>query len=198
MKMKSSRLLALTTALVAGFAVTCYAPPQPNPIVSRVLSPYITVANAVQQGAITGLDVLPNKSGNGIKLASLQHGVTLPIDPASGLPTGQRKHSVLTVVKQLDSTTPKFYRALVNNENLTQVVIRFYGTTADSTVTNFFTYTLSNARVTAIRNWQPNANDPAAAPYVQPEEISFSYQSITWRDELNAVETQDSWNSQAQ
>ncbi|MSU57941.1 MAG: type VI secretion system tube protein Hcp [Pedosphaera sp.] len=195
MKMKSSRLFVLVAALMAGSALRCYAPSPPVVIVARVLSPYITSINAQVQGAFTGVDTLPDGSGTGIRLASLQHGLTLPFDAASGLTTGQRKHGPLTLVKQLDSNTPKFYRALANNEILTQVVIRFYGTPTNGVTTNIFTYTLNNAKVVAIRNWQPNANDPAAAPYVQPEEVSFTYQSINWRDELTSLEFQDTYST---
>jgi type VI secretion system secreted protein Hcp len=196
MKTKSSRLFVSVAALMAGSTLLCYAPPAV--IVSRVLSPYITSINAQAQGAITGVDPLPDNSGTGIKLASLQHSLTLPFDAASGQATGQRRHGPLTIVKQLDANTPKFYRALANNETLTQVVIRFFGTPTNSAVTNIFTYTLTNAKVVAVRNWQPNANDPAAAPYVQPEEVSFIYQQISWRDELTGVEFQDSFSTSQQ
>ena len=186
MKMKPIRLFVTVVALLLSATMQCFAPN--NTVTSRVLSPYITAMSAQSQGAITGLDSLPAGSGTGIKLASVQHGVTVPFDPSSGTATGNPKHSLFTIVKQLDSNTPKFYKALVNNENISQMVIRFYGTTSLGGNVAIFTYTLTNVRITAIRNWQPNANDPAATPYAHPEEVSFSYGSITWRDELNGAE----------
>jgi type VI secretion system Hcp family effector len=81
---------------------------------------------------------------------------------------------------------------MVNSENI-QLTIRYYGKNSNGSVSNTFTYLLTNAKVAAIRNWQPNANDPAATPYAHPEEVSFVYNTITWRDETSGIEFQKTW-----
>ena len=193
MKMKRIPFFITVAALFLGATMVCYAPPVT--VTSRVLTPYITTLTAATQGAINGTDALPGGGNPGIKLASIQHNVSVPLD-STGQAVGNRKHGLFTVVKQLDANTPKLYKALVNNENITTMVVRFYGTlsTSGGNTVPIFTYTLTNARVAAIRNWQPNANDPAAAPYVHPEEVSFAYQSITWHDDVTGVESTDSLN----
>jgi type VI secretion system secreted protein Hcp len=192
MKMHRTSLWTAVGLMMTLSGLRAFAPPTPT-VIAPVLAPYITVMNAAVQGSIVGTDPLPSGGGTGIKLASLQHGLTRPFDPATGLITGSRRHSPMVVVKQIDANTPKHYFSLVNNEVLSQIVIRFYGYVATNSVTNIFSYTLSNAKVVSIRNWQPNANDPAAAPYVHPEEISFVYEGITWKSDLDATTTSDTW-----
>lgn len=43
----------------------------------------------------------------GIECFGFKYSVLIPFDSQSGLPTGQRKHSPITITKEKDSSSPK-------------------------------------------------------------------------------------------
>src|SRR4051794_18356464 len=57
-----------------------------------------------------------------VAVIAVSHEIVSPRDQASGLPTGKRQHKPLTIRKEWDATTPKFYNALTNNENLSVLI----------------------------------------------------------------------------
>jgi type VI protein secretion system component Hcp len=71
-------------------------------------------------GAIQG--AIPS-DGGAIPILSYSWGVTTPIDPTSGSPSGRAMHGSFTIVKQVDDATPKLLQALVGNESLQNVTI---------------------------------------------------------------------------
>ncbi|MGU3846599.1 type VI secretion system tube protein TssD, partial [Vibrio diabolicus] len=54
----------------------------------------------------------------------LDHVLTVPRDPQSGQPTGQRVHRPLVVTKVQDRSSPLLFNALVSGEKLPECVIR--------------------------------------------------------------------------
>ncbi|MDD5306609.1 MAG: type VI secretion system tube protein TssD [Deltaproteobacteria bacterium] len=70
-------------------------------------------------------------------VVAVSHEIVSPRDAASGLPTGKRMHKPLVITKEVDRSSPLLYSALVNNENLPKVELKFWvssgsGTTAGS------------------------------------------------------------------
>ena len=71
---------------------------------------YLTV-HGKKQGDIKGGATEKGREGS-IPLISVAYGVETPRDPASGLPTGKRVHTPITVVKVIDQATPRLCRRL--------------------------------------------------------------------------------------
>lgn len=47
-----------------------------------------------------------------IEIIGLSHGLSLPVDSASGKITGTRQHSAMMIEKEIDSSSPYFNRAV--------------------------------------------------------------------------------------
>jgi len=48
-----------------------------------------------------------------IEIIGLSHGINLPVDSANGKITGTRQHSSMMIEKEVDSSTPYLYKAVL-------------------------------------------------------------------------------------
>ena len=87
-------------------------------------------------------------------------------------------HKPISITKQLDATTPLLLNALVNNENLTSVLI---GLLRDGK--QVATIKLTNA---SISDYVANGGN---------ETWSFTYQKITWTWVDGGITAQDDWEA---
>jgi len=113
-----------------------------------------------------------------ITLQGVSHEIVSPRDAGSGLPTGKRQHKPITITKQLDQSTPLLLNALVNNENLSSVMI-----TLASGGNPVATIKLTNASI---------------ADYVDhgtTETWSFTYQKIEWTWLDGGITASDDWEA---
>lgn len=164
------------------------------------LNAYLTLKGQ-KQGTIKGSVIQKGREGM-IEVRAFTHGITSPRDAASGLPTGRRQHSTLTITKPIDRSTPLLFNAIVQNETLTAFELRFFapnklGTAGGGSETNHFTIKLTNASVASIRNTMPNNLVADTASLPQTEEVSFTYQKIemVWTD--GGVTATDDWQAGA-
>lgn len=142
-------------------------------------------------GAIQG-----DRADGKIDTLAFQHEIVSPRDAASGLPTGRRQHQPITIVKAIDKATPLLHKLLTNNENA-QVVLDFYRKNAQTgDPEKYYTITLLNASVSSIRDWKPNTRDLSADRAGDLEEISFTYQRITWTYTKGGVTHSDDWSTE--
>jgi type VI secretion system secreted protein Hcp len=119
---------------------------------------FMTV-DGVKQGPIKG-----NAMSDNIKLVSVAR------DPATGMASGKRMHSTITITKEIDAASPKLFTALSTNETLRQVAITFQGGSRGAKTAQRIV--LTNARIVNVRKAGGN------------ELITFDYQAIevTWTD----------------
>ena len=102
--------------------------------------------------------------------------IVSPRDPASGLRPGSAAQALIT--KQLDKTTPLFLNALVNNENLTSVLIGLLRNGQQVA-----TIKLTNA---SIADYTANG---------ETEHWSFTYQKIEWTWLDGGITAEDDWEA---
>ena len=57
----------------------------------------------------------------GIQVLGFGHSIPVPIDPASGLPTGRRQQQPLKILKAVARSSPQLASALANSEQLGMV-----------------------------------------------------------------------------
>lgn len=192
-------LAALTVAGVAG------ATPQPaaaieghNLRLRGGLLIYLTLRGA-KAGEIKGSVIQKGREGS-ISVQYLQSKIVTPRDAASGLPTGKRQHEPLVFRKTIDKSTPLLLNALVTNENITEAHFKFYrpstsGTTLGTEV-NYFNIDLLNANVASHNLYHPDTYDSgASSATAELEELSFTYQKITWTWTDGGITAQDDWES---
>ena len=164
--------------------------------VHAALNAYLKI-KAGRQGQIEGSVTQPGREGSMLVLASA-HEIVSPRDPASGLPTGKRQHKPFTITKPIDKATPLLLQALVTNETLTEVVINYWRPAGNGQEQQYFTITLTNASIASHSIKQLPTYVPANASVPELEEISFTYQKITWTWTSGGVTATDSWEAAPQ
>ncbi len=135
-----------------------------------------------------------------IAVIAVSHAIISPRDPQSGLPTGQRMHKPYTVTKELDKSTPILYNVLCTNENLTEVVLKFYtpqikAATGVGNEVNHFTVKLTNANIASIDFRMANIRHPDLVKFPEYEEIAMTYQKIEWTWNDGGITAEDDWEN---
>lgn len=161
---------------------------------------YITI-EGTDQGAITEKAFTEESVGNiwqeghenEVLVEAFKHNVTLPRDPQSGQPTGQRVHQPLTITKVFDKSSPMLYQALTRGERLSKCEIKWYRTSSMGTQEHYFTHTLEDAVIVDIKSYMPNCQDPAQSHFTHLEDVSFAYRKITWEHVAAGTAAQDDW-----
>jgi type VI secretion system secreted protein Hcp len=153
-----------------------------------------------KQGEIKGSVTQKGREGS-ILVHAYSSDIVSPRDPASGLPTGKREHEPIVIVKQVDQSSPLLWNALVNNENLTQWELRFWSTALAATgpgagvatEKQIYTLTLTNASIASIHEFMDDNQIPAQADLPLQQEITFTYQKITWTWNDPTLTASDDW-----
>jgi type VI secretion system secreted protein Hcp len=148
---------------------------------------YLTLRGQ-KQGDIKGGATEKGREGS-IPLISVAYRVETPHDPVSGLPTGKRLHSPITVVKVIDQATPRLLQALVSNEALTSVRIEFWRPVPEA-VAPYFVIVLTDAALAVIA-LTPSSEDGSH----EYEEVQFTFRKITWTYPEMGEIAEDDWNA---
>jgi len=152
-----------------------------------------------KQGEIKG-SVTQKGRENSIMIIAVHHELISPRDSASGLPTGKRMHKPLVITKELDKSSPLLYQALCTNENIPELKIEFWrpqlsaaaGTGQEK---QFYTVSLVNANIAAIDFKMLNNKHPDLSKFAEFEEVSFTYQKITWTWTDGGITADDDWEA---
>jgi type VI secretion system secreted protein Hcp len=165
---------------------------------------YLSIEGATQgnitEGAFTQEsvgNVYQEGHENEILVEAFSHTVTVPTDPQSGQPTGQRVHKPLTITKVFDKSSPMLYKALSSGEMLTNCEIKWWRTSSQGVQEHYFTIKLEDAIITNISARMPNCQDPGQAHFTHLEDVSFSYRKITWTHEIGSTSGEDDWRAPA-
>jgi type VI secretion system secreted protein Hcp len=130
-------------------------------------------------GDIRGSVTQKGREGT-IMVIAVDHELSSPRDPSSGLPTGKLRHKPVRITKELDRSSPLLYQMMTTNENLTGWELQFWRMTAAGTEIQNFTMRLTNANIADIEFHMPNNKNPDLMKYAEFEEVSFTYQRIDW------------------
>jgi len=176
--------------VVAGFAVLGSTAP------ASAQEIFCTVVGA-KQGTFKG-DLGGGKASQ-IAVLSLTQEVIRPFDSATGQATGVLTHKPLTIVKELDGSSPQFFAAAVNNETLNSVKCTFYRTFRSGGGINginemraYFKIDLTNARIVEYKDAGDGVNGTAQGD--ERERISLTYQRIDLTDIDSNTAAEDFWS----
>jgi type VI secretion system secreted protein Hcp len=150
-----------------------------------------------KQGDIKGSVIQKGREGM-IAVHSYHHHIVSPRDSASGQATGKQQHGPFTLIKTIDKSTPLLYRALTTNETFKTWELKCFspksGAAGGGVETNHFTIVLTNASVSGILAIMENNLDEDNARLPMMEEISFTYEKISWTWVDGGVTHEDNWN----
>lgn len=143
------------------------------------------------QGLIEG-DVTQQGREGQIEVVSFGHNIVAPRDAASGLPTGKRQHKPVRILKPIDRSSPLLFLAMVSNEQLEEVTIRFWKPSRTGQEVQFYTVELLNASIVGIMPIHSSANAEALKVPMR-ESISFTYEKIIVTFEDGGITAEDDW-----
>jgi type VI secretion system secreted protein Hcp len=145
---------------------------------------YATIKGKVQ-GSIKGGVTTASFQGQ-IHVDTVDFGVGVPTDVASGRPIGKRVAKPLQITKPMDQASPCLHQACVTNEVLTEVNISWVVEGQDHKA--FTTVKLTNAIISSFGN-----ESSGHGSFV--DKVSFTYTKIefTWID--GGITSTDDWTS---
>lgn len=162
------------------------------------LSAFLTLKGQ-KQGDIRGSVTEKGKEGS-ILVHGFENGISNVLDQGSGLPVGKRQHEPLVIVKEIDQSSPKLWSALVTNENLTQWVLNVWTSSVrpgPGTERNIYRIELTNANVALIEESMVDDSIQANQSLPLHEEVTFTYQKITWTWLEGGITATDEWATAA-
>ena len=133
------------------------------------------------------------KNQTEIPILGFAYAVVSPRDPLSGLPTGQRQHKPVTIMKEWGPASVQFFSAMAANEDLTTVVIREMraGLTGISQV--YMEIRLTNANIAGIQIDPQRVDNLPVWTKEEIEQISFTFQRIEIEDFASNSSATDDW-----
>ncbi|MFJ2524969.1 Hcp family type VI secretion system effector [Pseudomonas sp. P1B16] len=161
---------------------------------------YIAI-EGTSQGLITKNAFTPDSVGNvyveghenEILAQEIKHQVTVPTDPQSGQPSGQRIHKPFVFTCALNKAVPMLYQALVRGEVLPMTTVRWYRTSVEGKQEHFFTTELVDGIIVDINSVLPHAQNKVNENYTQLIEVSMTYRKITWEHRVAGTSAIDDW-----
>ena len=121
--------------------------------------------------------------------------VTVPTDPQSGQPSGQRAHRPFKFPVAMNKAGPLLYNALASGEMLPTVELKWYRTSVEGKQEHFFTTALEDATIVNIDCKMPHCQDPSKSDYTQLIEVSMSYRKISWDHTVAGTSGADDWRA---
>lgn len=147
-----------------------------------------------KQGDIKGGCTQKGREGS-IIIFAFDHDIMSPRDIASGLPTGKRQHRPVKITKEIDKASPLLYTVLCTNENLKEVLFKFWKPSAAGTEKQYYTIKLTNANIASMKTFFPNMLFPENTKLPHLEEVTFTYQKIEWTFTDGGITSEDDWET---
>jgi type VI secretion system secreted protein Hcp len=158
------------------------------------LNAYLTLVGA-KTGPIRGSVTQKGREGK-IMVIAVDHELSSPRDPRTGLPTGALMHNPIRITKELDKSSPLLERVLTTNENLTTWELQFWAPSPTlGTEIQHYTMRLTNANIAGIEFHMPNNKNPDLQRYTEFEEVTFTYQRIDWTWTDGAITAYADWSA---
>jgi len=120
--------------------------------------------------------------------------LTVPRDAATGMASGKRQYAPVVITKEWNAASPQIFQSASTNEVLPQVEFEFSRPSPMGVDTVFETVTLTNATISAVKQYIgfPDAGEP---PNPHPlEDVSFTFQKIEITNAEGKTTAVDEWS----
>jgi type VI secretion system secreted protein Hcp len=112
-----------------------------------------------------------------------------PRDVATGRASGKRMHETVTIVKQVDASSPQLMRAMNTNEVLKEVLIEFVHPGPAGKEEVYKTMLLTDAIISAVHR----TGGAGAGRTNEREEVAFTFQKIELSGKGGKTMAADDW-----
>ena len=123
------------------------------------------------------------------------HNVTVPTDPQSGQPAGQRAHKPFMFTVALNKAVPLMYNALASGEMLPTTELHWWRTSVEGKQEHYFTTRLTDSTIVDMKLHMPHCQDPAKREFTQLLEVSLAYRKIEWEHVKSGTSGADDWRA---
>ena len=120
---------------------------------------------------------------------------TVPTDPQSGQPSGQRVHKPFVFTCSLNKSVPLLYNALTKGEKLNNVEVKWYRTSTGGGQEHFFSTVFEDAVITDISLLMPNAQEAGNSEKTEQFQVSLNYRKIVWEHVASGTSGSDDWRN---
>jgi len=118
-----------------------------------------------------------------IEVIEPRHSVTAAVDSSTGTRAGAVRHTPITIVKQIDRSSPTLLRACSTGQHFPTVTIRLYEARSGGSEVNYYTITLQNVIITGVSTRLSNTVDASTRALPAVEEVTLQYASISFEHE---------------
>lgn len=140
-------------------------------------------------------DIFVEGHADQMMVQQFDHTVTVPTDPQSGMPSGQRVHKPFKFTVALNKAVPLMYNALSTGEKITEVELQWYRTSIEGKQEHYFTTSLEGATIVEIEFHMPHCQDPSKADFTQLITVSMGYRKINWDHLVSGTSGADDWRA---
>ena len=126
---------------------------------------------------------------------AFEHLVSVPTDPQSGQPAGQRVHRPFRFTVALNKAVPLLYNALASGEMLPTVTLIWFRTSVEGRQEHFFSTRLTDATVVDIDCQMPHCQDANKSEFTQLIQVALAYRKIEWEHTVAGTSGADDWRA---
>lgn len=127
-----------------------------------------------------------------IELRGLHHCLSIPTDPMTGKVTGTRQHSPFLFSKELDSSSPYFFKAAATGQTLKTAEFRFYNINDAGQEVEYYRTTLESVKVISVSPIMHDTRGCTGTGHM--EEVALNYEKGTHLYKDGNLLAHDAWN----
>ena len=126
---------------------------------------------------------------------AFEHLVSVPTDPQSGQPAGQRVHRPFRFTVALNKAVPLLYNALASGEMLPAVTLKWFRTSVEGRQEHFFSTRLTDATVVDIDCQMPHCQDANKSEFTQLIRVALANRKNEWEHTVAGTSGADDWRA---
>lgn len=134
------------------------------------------------------------KREGSIEVISQDHSVYIPTDNNTGKLTGTRVHTPFVFTKEIDISSPYFYKAVATGQTLKSAEFKWYRIDDAGQEVEYFTTILEKVKVVKVAPKMHDIKDPAKEKHNHLEQIELRYEKITWKYKDGNIIWSDAWD----
>ncbi|MFS7252539.1 Hcp family type VI secretion system effector [Rahnella rivi] len=132
-----------------------------------------------------------------IEILSLNHGVSIQTDNATGKATATREHAPYLFSKEIDASSPYLYKAVTTGQKLKSAEVKFYRINDAGQEVEYFSAMMEDVMVVTVGPMMYDVKSQYGEARNHLEMIELVYEKITWRYVDGNIIHSDSWNDRA-
>lgn len=129
-----------------------------------------------------------------IEVIAQDHSLQIPTDNNTGKLTGARVHTPFLFSKEIDASSPYFYKAVSTGQTLTSAEFKWYRINDAGQEVVYFTTKLENVKVVKVAPKMHDVKDVEKEKHGHLEAIELRYEKITWTYVDGNIIHSDSWS----